>query len=53
MDTVNTQGIGLGLLISNILASGLGRSNGEGLHIDSTEGKGSVFSFFLYNFEET
>jgi len=53
MNSVNTQGIGLGLLISNILASGLGRSNSEGLYIDSTEGKGSIFCFFLHNFEET
>lgn len=40
----NPQGIGLGLMISNVLASRLNET-GIGLQVVSEEGKGSRFSF--------
>ena len=46
--SINPQGVGLGLLISNMLVKELG---GDGIHIESEIGKGSCFSFSL-NIEE-
>ena len=42
--SINPQGVGLGLLISNMLVKELG---GDGIHIESEVGKGSCFSFSI------
>ncbi len=43
----NTIGAGLGLSISNMLSMGLGGN--RKLEIESKEGKGSTFGFYLVN----
>ena len=50
--SVNPNGVGLGLMISNLLAIQLGEkpeqvSNQQGLKVASEEGKGTAFSFIL------
>ena len=45
-ETVNTQGCGIGLNISNIIVSHLSGNNG-GISVQSELGKGSTFSFSL------
>ncbi len=49
-ENLNIQGVGLGLLISNILSKNLGPNNNRidgGLKVKSTLGEGSKFSFIL------
>lgn len=41
---LNRQGVGLGLLISNIIAQSLNK-NGTGIKVESTYGFGSTFYF--------
>ncbi|EGR30683.1 hypothetical protein IMG5_125740 [Ichthyophthirius multifiliis] len=47
----NTIGAGLGLSISNTLAMGLGGN--RKLETESVEGKGSIFSFYVLNREQS
>ena len=47
---MNSQGIGLGLLISNTLAQQLSKDF-EGIHVDSVVGNGSTFKFILFDFQ--
>lgn len=42
--SINQQGVGLGLVISNMLVHKLG---GQGIKVESKEGFGSSFSFFI------
>ena len=44
---VNSNGVGLGLTISNTLAVLLNPSEGKGIQVDSKLGKGSTFSFVI------
>ena len=46
--TLNAQGVGLGLLISNTLANILNKEEG-GIEVESVPGVGSTFSFMLYD----
>lgn len=43
-DSVNPHGVGLGLMISNMLVKALG---GDRIYVDSNPGKGSIFSFSI------
>lgn len=42
--SINPQGVGLGLMISNMLVKELG---GDHIHVESKEGEGSCFSFTI------
>lgn len=44
---LNPQGTGLGLVISNALAKGLGPRDKRGIMMESQENVGSKFSFIL------
>ena len=50
--SLNHYGIGLGLSISDTLSKELS-GEGKGLHLESERGKGSTFSFFVKDFNET
>lgn len=43
-ESINQQGVGLGLVISNMLVKSLG---GEGIYVTSEPGVGSTFEFFI------
>lgn len=44
---LNSQGVGLGLMISNMIAKALNSKEQRGLFFDSTYGQGSTFGFII------
>lgn len=44
---LNSQGVGLGLVISQILSIGLGPKNNSGISVESEFGVGTTFKFLI------
>lgn len=50
---LNNYGVGLGLIISDALSRELSGDSSQGLHLVSEWGKGSTFTFYIKDFNET